>query len=99
MGDVDYKDCLRAKLRIKHINTEQKRQIAIHRWIESEKAGRDLKEEAEVDWVIRFAALFRVWVKKVPSECVKCGVCLNCKNRTFCKNPFNPERIKKIDIK
>jgi hypothetical protein len=97
MKDNDYERNLRIIHRIKQINEEQKRQIAIHRWIESEKAGRDLKEEAEIDWVNRFASSFRNWAKTVPSECVKCGICKDCKNRKYCKNPFNPNRVKKLN--
>ena len=97
MGDSDYERNLRIMHRIRQINEEQKRQIALHRWIESEKAGRDLKEEAEIDWVDRFASSFRNWVETVPSECLKCGLCENGTNCKFCRNPFNPNRIKRIE--
>jgi hypothetical protein len=30
-----------------------------HKWIESEKAGRDLGDEAVFDWVQRYAVSFR----------------------------------------
>lgn len=32
-----------------------------HRWIESEKAGRDLGESAYLDWVRKYAKVFREW--------------------------------------
>ena len=97
MGENDYERNLRIMHRIRQINEEQKRQIARHKWIESEKAGRDLSDEAELDWVNRFASSFRRWVNTVPSECLKCGVCRDCKGRKFCRNPFNPNRVKRID--
>ncbi len=34
-------------------------EIKRHRWIESEKAGRDLGEVAAIDWVQRYSAAFR----------------------------------------
>jgi hypothetical protein len=39
----------------------QRREIARHRWIASEKAGRDLGQEAALDWVKNHAEEFRVW--------------------------------------
>jgi len=36
----------------------QSREIERHKWIESEKAGRDLGVEAVIDWIIRYAAVF-----------------------------------------
>lgn len=39
--------------------------IEKHKWIESEKAGYDLGVFAELDWVNRFAALFRTeWASR-----------------------------------
>lgn len=32
-----------------------------HRWLESEKAGRDLGESAYLDWVRKYAKIFREW--------------------------------------
>ena len=32
-----------------------------HRWIESEKAGRDLGEAAYLDWIKNHAKAFREW--------------------------------------
>ncbi len=34
-------------------------EIERHKWIESEKAGRDLGHDAVKDWISRFAAQFR----------------------------------------
>lgn len=83
--------------RIEQIYLEQKRQIEKHKWIESEKAGRDLKDEAIEDWINRFASKFRKWIETIPSECLNCGLCSDGKNRKYCKNPFNPERISRIN--
>jgi hypothetical protein len=40
-------------------NELQAKEILRHKWIESEKAGRDLGEEAVYDWIQRYAADFR----------------------------------------
>ena len=39
-------------------------EIRKHRWIESEKAGRDLGKEAEMDWVVKYAGLVRKWANE-----------------------------------
>ncbi len=36
----------------------QTREIERHKWIESEKAGRDLGAEAVIDWILRYADVF-----------------------------------------
>jgi hypothetical protein len=46
----------------------QIREILKHKWILSEKAGRDLGEEAVEDWVRRHAADFREYWKEKASE-------------------------------
>ena len=38
---------------------EQAHQMEIHKWIESEKAKRDLGDLAMLEWVSKFAAIFR----------------------------------------
>jgi hypothetical protein len=40
---------------------EQRREILKHKWIESEKAGRDLGDRAVADWISRFAMQWRRW--------------------------------------
>ena len=40
-------------------NIRQIEEMKKHKWIESQKAGRDLGEEAVRDWVNRFAQAFR----------------------------------------
>jgi len=37
----------------------QRREIEKHKWIESERAGRDLGDAAILDWIVRFAARWR----------------------------------------
>ena len=37
----------------------EEQEVEIHKWIESEKANRDLGEEAIKDWIIKHAAEFR----------------------------------------
>ncbi len=36
----------------------QSREIERHKWIESEKAGKDLGMDAVIDWILRYADLF-----------------------------------------
>ena len=36
----------------------QDREIEKHKWIESEKAGRDLGTDAVLDWIRKYADLF-----------------------------------------
>ena len=36
----------------------QSREIERHKWIESEKAGKDLGMDAAIDWILRYADLF-----------------------------------------
>lgn len=46
-------------LDLRRYNELQLQEIERHKWIESEKAGRDLGEEAAMDWIHRYAAAFR----------------------------------------
>ena len=39
----------------------QREEILRHKWIESEKAHRDLGAEATLDWIRRYAAQWREW--------------------------------------
>ncbi|MFH0825331.1 MAG: hypothetical protein V2B18_21480 [Pseudomonadota bacterium] len=41
----------------KYLELQQK-EIDKHKWIESEKAGRDLGAEAVMDWISKYAAVF-----------------------------------------
>ncbi len=36
----------------------QTREIERHKWIESEKAGRDLGMDAVIDWILKYADVF-----------------------------------------
>ncbi len=40
---------------------EQAEEIRKHKWIESERVGRDLGQQAVVDWISRFAEEWRRW--------------------------------------
>lgn len=40
---------------------EQRAEIERHKWIESEKAGRDLGRDAVMDWIKNNAAAWRQW--------------------------------------
>lgn len=37
---------------------QQNKEIERHKWLESEKAGRDLGEEAVIDWIMKYADRF-----------------------------------------
>lgn len=39
----------------------QRKEIQVHKWIESERAGQDLGQGAVHDWIIRYAAEWRRW--------------------------------------
>lgn len=50
---------------MKQFLSDQIHEIEIHKWIESEKAHRDLGEEAVKDWIIHYAKQYREeWNKK-----------------------------------
>ncbi|MCK9429033.1 MAG: hypothetical protein M0R17_03355 [Candidatus Omnitrophica bacterium] len=38
---------------------DQKKEIEIHKWIESEKCGHDLQDQACCEWIEKFAAKYR----------------------------------------
>ena len=44
---------------LKQFNDMQIHEIDVHKWIESEKAGRDLGTSAVLDWIRRYARAFR----------------------------------------
>ena len=44
---------------LRSFNELQLREIERHKWIESEKAGRDLGEDAVFDWIRQHAVSFR----------------------------------------
>jgi len=46
-------------LDLRWYNELQVKEIQRHKWIESEKAGKDLGQEAVLDWIQRHAADFR----------------------------------------
>ncbi len=48
------------------IHRLQIQEILKHKWIESEKAGKDLGNQAILDWIHKYAANFRdYWEKKL----------------------------------
>jgi|GEM_PF-759329 len=50
----------------------QAREIERHKWIESEKAGRDLGMDAVIDWILKYADVFSdrylTEIEKLPDE-------------------------------
>ena len=49
------------KRRSREDNHLQIQEIEKHKWIESKKAGRDLGDQAALDWVIKHAESWRRW--------------------------------------
>ena len=43
---------------------KQREEIQRHKWIESEKAQRDLGAEAVLDWIQRYAPQWRAWYEE-----------------------------------
>jgi len=50
--------CVGVAMDLKEYLESQAQEIERHKWIESEKAGRDLGIEAVIDWILRYADLF-----------------------------------------
>ncbi len=55
---MDNADPLGAEMDLKSYLEIQSREIERHKWIESEKAGRDLGMDAAIDWILKYADLF-----------------------------------------
>jgi hypothetical protein len=47
-----------AEMNLKEYLEIQSKEIERHKWIESEKAGKDLGMEAAIDWILKYADLF-----------------------------------------
>lgn len=80
------------------VNREEIHQMQKHRWIESERAQKDLGEEAYLDWIKKYAAGFREWVTSLPGYCVGCGHC-GRDSTGDCPQPFDERRLKFIEKK
>lgn len=84
---------------VKQVNREQARQIEIHKWIASERAGKDLSDTAILEWGKKYASSFREWAESIPYECIRCGLCPDCTNKEECCKPFDEERLKRVEPK
>lgn len=62
------------KERYKRYLQRQMEEALRHKWIESEKAGRDLGEAAIQDWVSKYAKKFRRYWERADLEEVKKGM-------------------------
>lgn len=49
------------------LNLEIK-EIEKHKWLESEKVGYDLGVYAQIDWVTKYAKLFRQYIEQTYGE-------------------------------
>lgn len=54
----------REESRMRQMLDMQRQEINRHKWIESEKAQRDLGAEAVFDWINRYAAQWREWYER-----------------------------------
>ena len=46
----------------------QNREIERHKWIESEKAGKDLGLDAAIDWILKYADAFSDhYIRAIPT--------------------------------
>lgn len=79
------------------INREQKRQIEIHKWLVSERQHRDVADEAVLEWVEKYAPLFRKWAESLPYNCVSCKEGCTHMISNMCQDPFNEERVKYLE--
>lgn len=84
---------------VKQANKEQRRQIEIHNWIESERAGRDVSESSSIDWANKYASSFRDWAETIPYNCINCGLCPDSEYRKECCRPFDEERLRRLKYK
>ncbi len=50
--------------RLARLLERQREEIQRHKWIESEKARRDLGRDAVMDWIQRYAAAWRSWYQE-----------------------------------
>jgi hypothetical protein len=74
----------------------QLEEIDRHKWIESQKAGRDLGEEAVFDWVRKYANDFRRYVVEDLDETVifPNGICAPPMNLTGSSYKFEDHNVK-----
>ena len=57
--DQPERDAIARYYDLRSFNEMQLREIERHKWIESEKAGRDLGDDAAFDWIRKHAVAFR----------------------------------------
>ena len=50
---------LTSKPQLREFLEDERNEIERHKWIESEKAGRDLGYDAIMDWIRKYAKLYR----------------------------------------
>lgn len=87
-------------MRATYILQEQIREMEAYKWIRSQEAGYDLGETALYAWVEKYAVSFRNWAESIPSECIRCGLCMGGETGMECPNPFNvrrKERLKEME--
>jgi len=54
--------------RMRRCNERQRDEMLRHKWIESEKAQRDLGKEAVLDWIHKHAAEWRAWYESLGDD-------------------------------
>lgn len=87
MDNQEFKDFMKHQIKA----------IEIYKWVESEKAGRDLGEKAIKDWICNFAEQFRKRYEKISSVIVE-DIFSEVKDiaSVKCKNCKDSEQLKLI---
>ena len=72
------------------IQNEEIHQMEVHKWIESERCQYDLGQEALIEWITKYAELFRNYYESLNYSCLNCGLC-DC-SHSECFRPFERDR-------
>ena len=77
---------------LKYTSLEEIRLMTLYEHEESEKRGHALGNEGYLEWIKKFADIFRDWSNELSENCVDCG--LNCqRDSTQCIDPYNSHRV------
>jgi len=79
-------------INLKYVCPEEIRLMVLYEHNESERQGHSLGDDSHIEWIDKYAAIFRDWSNDLPDYCVNCG--RGCqKDTTECVDPFNPHRV------
>lgn len=68
IGRYRQRRSLGAEMDLKSYLEIQSREIERHKWIESEKAGKDLGMDAAIDWILKYADMFSDQFKDIHTQ-------------------------------